>query len=76
MIFFNNLSTLHGRDAFVDNDATRQKRHLLRLILRNEEMAYDLPDQLKETWKALYEHKVEEEIFPVKRELFSSACSH
>jgi len=76
MIFFNNLSMLHARDAFVDNEAEGRKRHLLRLVLRNKEMAYELPEQLKETWKALYEHDVEEEVFPVKSELFTFACSH
>jgi len=76
MIFFNNLSMLHARDAFVDNAAEGQKRHLLRLILRNEEMAYVLPPQLAETWKTLYQHGFEEEHLPVKSELFSFAMSH
>ena len=76
MIFFNNMSMLHARDGFVDNDAMGQKRHLLRLILRNEEMAYKLPEQLRETWRGLYEHDVKEELFPVKGELFTFSCSH
>ena len=76
MIFFNNLSMLHGRDAFIDDETDGCKRHLLRLILRNEEMAYDLPEQLKETWKGLYEHDVQEEVFPVQSELFTFACTH
>ncbi|KAL2038865.1 hypothetical protein N7G274_008387 [Stereocaulon virgatum] len=76
MIFFNNLTMMHARDGFVDNGAEGMKRHLLRLILRNEEAAYELPPQLAETWEALYEHNVEEEKFPVKKELFTWACSH
>lgn len=76
MIFFNNLSMMHARDSFVDNDAEGHKRHLLRLILRDEEMAYDLPEQLGETWKGLYEHDVEEEVFPIKSELFTFASTH
>ena len=76
MVFFNNLSMLHARDAFVDNEAEGQKRHLLRLILRNEEAAYDLPDQLKDTWKGLYDHDLAEELFPVKSELFTFSASH
>lgn len=67
---------LHARDAFVDNEAEGHKRHLLRLVLRDEEKAYKLPKQLEDTWKALYEHEVEEEVFPVKKELFTFACSH
>ena len=76
MLFFNNLSMLHARDSFIDDEPTGHKRHLLRLILRNEKMAYDLPDQLKETWRALYEHDIEEELFPVKDELFTFSASH
>lgn len=76
MVFFNNLSMMHARDAFVDDVAAGLKRHLLRLILRDDEAAYELPEQLKDTWKDLYEHGVEEEEFPVQRELFAFACSH
>jgi hypothetical protein len=76
MIFFNNMSMLHARDAFVDNAAEGCKRHILRLILRDEEMAYAVPPQLAETWKSLYEHNVEDELLPVKSELFSYAMSH
>ncbi|KAM0798785.1 hypothetical protein BDR22DRAFT_777651, partial [Usnea florida] len=46
MVFFNNLTMMHARDAFVDNEAEGLKRHLLRLILRDEEMAYEVPGQL------------------------------
>lgn len=67
---------MHARDAFVDNEAVGRKRHLLRLVLRDEEMAYELPEPLEETWTALYDHSVDEEVFPVKRELFTFACSH
>ena len=67
---------MHARDAFVDNEAAGLKRHLLRLLLRDEEAAYELPQQLRETWRALYEHKVGEEVFPVEEELFTFACSH
>lgn len=76
MVFFNNLTMMHARDAFVDNEAEGLKRHLLRLILRDEEMAYEVPGQLRETWRMLYDHKVSEEVFPVEEELFTWACSH
>lgn len=76
MVFFNNLSMMHARDAFVDDNAAGLKRHLLRLILRDDEAAYELPEQLKDTWKDLFEHEVEEEEFPVQKELFAFACSH
>lgn len=76
MIFFDNLSMLHARDAFTDNATEGNKRHLLRLILKNDSPAHRLPAQLAETWKELYEHDVEEELLPVKKELFSYAASH
>lgn len=76
MIFFNNMSMLHARDSFVDNAAEGCKRHLLRLILRDDELAYSLPPPLASTWKSLYQHDAEEEHFPVKSELFSFAMSH
>ena len=76
MIFFNNLSMLHARDGFVDNQAAGNKRHLIRLIVRNEETAYEIPPELEETWNALYKHDVEDEIFPVKSELFKFAATH
>lgn len=76
MVFFNNLSMMHARDAFVDDEAKGLKRHLIRLILRDEEAAYELPVSLKDTWRDLYEHDTEEEVFPVEKELFAFACSH
>ena len=76
MVFFNNLSMMHARDAFVDDEAKGLKRHLIRLILRDEDAAYVLPDGLMDTWRDLYEHEAGEEEFPVEKELFAFACSH
>ena len=76
MVFFNNMSMMHARDAFVDDDALGLKRHLIRLILRDDEAAYEVPEKLKDTWRDLYEHEIEEEEFPVEKELFAFACTH
>ena len=76
MIFFNNLSMLHARDAFVDEQCPGNKRHLLRLILKKKGRAHELPSQLAETWKQLYEHGAEEELLPIEMELFSRATEH
>lgn len=77
MIFFNNLSMLHARDPFVDSNARGNKRHLLRLILKKSiGEAHELPPQLAETWKQLYEHDAEEEILPIEKQLFSRATEH
>lgn len=76
LLFFNNLGMLHARDAFVDNVEVGQKRHLLRILLRNESRAWGLPGALEETWLSLYDHPTEQEAFPLKEELFTWAMSH
>jgi hypothetical protein len=43
--FFNNLALMHRRDAFEDD--SNNSRHLIRLWLRNEEKAWDLPSTLQ-----------------------------
>ena len=67
---------LHARDAFVDDNARGNNRHLLRLILKKNDEAHGLPPQLAETWKQLYEHDAEEELLPIEKELFSRATEH
>ncbi|KAF8636290.1 hypothetical protein AX17_003657 [Amanita inopinata Kibby_2008] len=50
--YINNLAVFHARDAFVDTP--EHTRHLLRLWLRNEEMAWKTPKELEESWERLY----------------------
>lgn len=76
VVFFNNLGMMHARDGFVDDEERGFKRHLLRLILRDEGAAWELPGCLGDTWRDLYEHECWEEVFPVEKELFAFACSH
>lgn len=54
MQFLNNLAAFHGREAFTDNESTEQKRHMLRLWLRNEEYAWGTPEALKDSWFSIY----------------------
>lgn len=49
VLFFNNRRLLHGREAFQD-DASG-KRHLLRLWLRDEELAGTPPPPLDKVWE-------------------------
>jgi hypothetical protein len=44
----NNLAVQHARDAF--SDSTSQRRHIIRLWLRNEDLAWKTPAGLKATW--------------------------
>ncbi|KAG5642246.1 hypothetical protein DXG03_003349 [Asterophora parasitica] len=50
--YINNLSVFHARDAFVDTP--EKTRHLLRLWLRNEKLAWKTPTELEPNWKRLY----------------------
>lgn len=76
LLFFNSLGMLHSRDAFVDDVELGRKRHLLRILLRNESLAWELPAALKETWLDVYDHPGDEEAFPLEEELFKWATTH
>ncbi len=61
MLVFNNFAMLHARNAFQDDDAAGQKRHMLRLWLRNEERMWETPRQLQALSADLYgEHHLRE----------------
>lgn len=76
LLFFNNLSMLHARDGFTDDQSQGRKRHILRIILRDESFAWDVPACLRQTLDGLYDHEPTDEAFPAKEELFSYAVSH
>ncbi|KAF1986479.1 Clavaminate synthase-like protein [Aulographum hederae CBS 113979] len=48
----NNLAIFHSRSGF--RDSQTQTRHIMRLWLRNEELAWKTPDGLKKTWFEKY----------------------
>jgi len=48
----NNLAIQHARNEF--RDSRFQRRHIIRLWLRNEELAWKTPDELKRTWFEKY----------------------
>ncbi|KAL4791061.1 hypothetical protein BDV19DRAFT_381829 [Aspergillus venezuelensis] len=52
MQFINNLTLVHGRGAF--RDGVGNRRHLLRLWLRDEELGWDIPEPLKGVWQGVY----------------------
>lgn len=46
--FVNNMGILHGRQGFHDDDKdAKSRRHLMRLWLRNQEMAWEQPPALQ-----------------------------
>jgi len=66
--YVNNLSIFHARDGFTDEPG--KQRHLLRLWLRDPELAWKTPEPLKERWDALYKDVTEEEqTFPLEPEI-------
>lgn len=52
MILINNFAVFHGRNGF--EDVGTEKRHILRLWLRNEEKAWSIPDCLRRSWEEIY----------------------
>ncbi|KAK5994101.1 Taurine hydroxylase-like protein SAT17 [Cladobotryum mycophilum] len=63
--FANNLSIFHARDGF--RDSAEKQRHLVRLWLRDPELAWEHPEYLDEIWTRLYhEVKPENSVFPLE----------
>ncbi|KAL2134171.1 hypothetical protein VTI74DRAFT_870 [Chaetomium olivicolor] len=52
LLFLNNHGVLHSREGFVDS--RERPRYLVRMWLRNEEMAWDLPRELREGNERIY----------------------
>ncbi|KAK4446859.1 hypothetical protein QBC34DRAFT_304485 [Podospora aff. communis PSN243] len=53
MVFLNNWSILHARDAYVDSE-DGPRRHLVRLWLRNSRLGWAVPDDMKAPWEAAF----------------------
>lgn len=53
MVFINNLSLLHARDPYVDAKKG-PGRHLVRLWLRNPDLAWHIPKSMRVPWEAAF----------------------
>jgi hypothetical protein len=62
--FLNNLSVLHARESFVNSGLNGCRRHLLRLFLKNESLAWEVPEALSSMMTRLYDHDAATEDFP------------
>lgn len=51
MLFINNFAMLHKRDAYTDAE---MRRHLVRLWLRNPELSWEIPEDMKAPWNVAY----------------------
>ena len=56
--FVNNLALLHRRSSFVDHGV--QKRHLVRMHLRNEELGWEIPEPLKRFWDQALDEQLDQ----------------
>ncbi|KAF8162841.1 hypothetical protein B0H34DRAFT_650473 [Crassisporium funariophilum] len=65
--YINSLGLLHARDAFRDSE--EHTRHLIRLWLRNDELAWSTPKELQPIWRRLYSIGPEEQRFPLEPEI-------
>lgn len=53
IVFLNNWALLHARDAYADSDS--QRRHLVRLWLRNSgSLGWPVPESMKTPWEAAF----------------------
>lgn len=55
MHFINNLAILHRREGFVDGGVLQEKRHLVRMRLRDSQLGWSIPTQLKRDWHDAFE---------------------
>ncbi|KAL1837018.1 hypothetical protein VTJ49DRAFT_4387 [Mycothermus thermophilus] len=53
MVFINNLALLHARDPYVDPEHG-PGRHLVRLWLRNPDLAWNIPSSMRVPWEAAF----------------------
>ncbi|EFY90887.1 TfdA family oxidoreductase, putative [Metarhizium acridum CQMa 102] len=56
--FINNLAVLHRREGFVNGSSTTEKRHLVRMRLRDSEMGWSIPNDLKDEWVETFDPKL------------------
>ena len=76
MLAFNNLGMMHARSSFVDDERSGHKRHLLRLIGRDDLDAGMLPEMFQERLERLYDHEDKDEKFDIFRNPFMFAAGH
>ncbi|CAH0026565.1 unnamed protein product [Clonostachys rhizophaga] len=53
--FINNLAILHRREGFQNGTSSGEKRHLVRMRLRDDELAWALPEELQEEWSSAFD---------------------
>ncbi|KAJ6438151.1 taurine catabolism dioxygenase [Purpureocillium lavendulum] len=70
--FVNNLSIFHARGSF--RDSAHKQRHLVRLWLRDSELAWKIPEALQSRWDRVYEGvTAENQVFPLEPSIRSAS---
>ncbi|PHH74291.1 hypothetical protein CDD83_4593 [Cordyceps sp. RAO-2017] len=55
MHFINNLAILHRREGFVNGQSPTERRHLVRMRLRDDDMGWDIPLHLEKEWSKAFD---------------------
>lgn len=66
ILFINNLSIMHGREAFIDDETSR--RHILRMWLRDAERSWSIAPALKYEIDGTFDAEPSKEWFPTLTE--------
>ncbi|TEA13953.1 Taurine hydroxylase-like protein SAT17 [Colletotrichum sidae] len=53
--FINNLAILHRREGFVNGQSAGEKRHLVRMRVRNDRLGWSIPEELRREWYDAFE---------------------
>lgn len=53
--FINNLAILHRREGFMNGASSGEKRHLVRMRLRDDELGWTIPEDLKSEWSKAFD---------------------
>ncbi|KAF7553287.1 hypothetical protein G7046_g7148 [Stylonectria norvegica] len=53
--FINNLAILHRREGFTNGEVPQDRRHLVRMRLRDDELGWAIPAELRQEWSATFE---------------------
>ena len=61
--FLNNLSILHAREEFCGADGDNTRRHLLRLVQKDDEMGWNVPLTMRKAMNRMFDHGLEDEKF-------------
>ena len=63
MHFINNLAVLHRREGFADGETAVEKRHLVRMRLRDSQHGWKIPESLKTEWHDVFEKEDAEKVW-------------